>query len=135
MTAREDFRAAVREAATYAADEGTQGWLLTEAQFAAIDTAGERISSAAWSAAWDEGRRHALRSLAADLDAESRYPGQHVAVCAAFRRAARMARKRAREAPGGTTGSGLVSSGSPSPDVSAQGVSGAADTCMEAGPQ
>jgi hypothetical protein len=37
--ARETFRQALRSAATYASDEGTCGWLLSEDQFAVIERA------------------------------------------------------------------------------------------------
>ena len=53
---REQFDSAVRAAATYHADEGTSGWLLSEGQFAAILTAA------------DEYRAQAVRELAAEFD-------------------------------------------------------------------
>ena len=43
--ARQRFRQAVRDAATYCGDEGTCGWLLSEAQFAAIFGAGEDFAA------------------------------------------------------------------------------------------
>lgn len=122
MTAREDFRAAVRSAATYAADEGTQGWLLTEAQFAAIDAAG------------DEYRAGALLSLAADLDRRANVPSSlSQRVRDAFRAAALMARRAAEgnrtdaesAAPVFLDAAGLKTALSAS----------AADDCMEAGPE
>ena len=82
MTAREDFLAAVREAATYSADEGTQGWLLTEAQFSAIDRAGDAYAAAV------------LLSLAAAFDDMAGGMRRDV-TGSAFRYAANMARERA----------------------------------------
>lgn len=59
MTARDDFSERLRLAATYHADEGTSGWLLTEAQFDAIV------------AAADEYRAAGLRTLAAALESDA----------------------------------------------------------------
>ena len=100
-SAREDFRTAVREAATYRSSDlggpGTAGYLLAETQFAAIFEAAEAYVSAAWRAAWDKGTRHALRSLAADLEAEAGN-SIHDVTAGTFRTAAQMARRVARSA-------------------------------------
>jgi len=97
MTAREDFRAAVREGITYRS---------SDALAAVIYAAGDAYVSAA------------LASLAEALEAEAEYGGQHVAVSAAFRRSARMARERAGSLPGAPATPALVSADSP-PDGAA----------------
>jgi hypothetical protein len=43
--ARQRFRQAVRDAATYSSDDGTCGWLLSEAQFTAIFGSGEDFAA------------------------------------------------------------------------------------------
>ena len=60
MTSRDQFESALRRGATYHADEGTSGYLLSEEAFAAI------------LAAADGYRAAALIELAADLSAESK---------------------------------------------------------------
>ena len=51
LTLRDRFERAVRDAATYRSEdlggEGTCGWLLSEAQFAAIFAAGDAFAAAA----------------------------------------------------------------------------------------
>ena len=106
MTAREDFRSAVREAITYRE---------SDALAAVIYAAGDAYVSAA------------LLSLAEALEAEAEYGGQHVAVSAAFRRSARMARERAGSLPGAPVTPALVSSGSPPPSASVRGRLSATD--------
>jgi hypothetical protein len=106
MTAREDFRAAVREGITYRS---------SDALAAVIYAAGDAYVSAA------------LASLAEALEAEAEYGGQHVAVSAAFRRSARMARERAASALTLDAAPGLVSSDSPPPSASVRGRLSATD--------
>jgi hypothetical protein len=42
---RSEFEASIRATATYSADEGTQGYLLTEKQFAAILAAADQYAA------------------------------------------------------------------------------------------
>jgi len=89
VTAGQEFRDAVRSAAAYSADGGTQGWLLSEEQFGLIFTAGEKYAAAA------------LLSLAAEIDQYRALLADAVSPAAllAWAGAARMARERAGEGP------------------------------------
>ena len=117
MTAREDFLAAVREAATYSADEGTQGWLLTEAQFAAIDRAADAY------------RSDGLLSLAAALDRRVDEMFTDLGK-GGFRRAATMARRAAESHRADAESAGPVSQ-----DAGTVSVDPGDADCMEAGPE
>lgn len=109
---REDFRAAVREAATYPGQS-----------FAAIDRAGDAYATAV------------LLSLAAELEAESRHPAGYEGggVGQAFSRAANLARERAHGKPGSAVAPS-AQSGDARDAASLLRDPGAAD-CMEAGPE
>ena len=59
---RSRFQRAVRDACTYSADEGTCGWLLSEAQVRAVFAAGDELAAAmvqerAYSPEWQRGKR------------------------------------------------------------------------------
>ena len=103
MSARDELWGAVRLAATYHADEGTAGWLLSEQQFEAIV------------AAADEYRAEGLLSLATELEDKARclheadpavlalaeaIAGADAATAGhMLRKAARLARVKAGESP------------------------------------
>ena len=119
MTAREDFRAAVREAVTYRSSDDLA---------AAIGRAGDAYMGAA------------LLSLAAELEAESLalrksgLPSEHIAA-AAFWDAAQLARQRAAGGPGAISGPGLAPTCGSGDSKPADLSYGTADDCLEAGPE
>ena len=112
MTAREDFRAAVREGITYRS---------SDALAAMIYAAGDAYVTAALLSLAADLERFALT---ADTDSVIRTAGS------AYRHAAQMARERASASPGATNPAQSVSgdAGTGSVDL------GDADDCMEAGP-
>ena len=173
MTAREDFRAAVRSAATYRSSDlggpGTAGYLLAETQFDAIFEAGEAYRhdqrqpapgateatalidalneaaqasrsglllcdvTAIMDAAVEYGsvrERKVLLSLAADLEAEALTMRRDLSK-SALRHAAQLAQNRAESHHTDAERAGPVSVDPGSVSVD----SGAADDCLEAGPQ
>ena len=129
MTAREDFRAAVREAER-------SGCLFTEGQVRAIFRAGDAYVTAALLALAAE-----LEAGADDIEAvagaswwtravleSTVISGDSETAVKVFRRAAQMARSRAANP-------GLVSADSPPPSASVlRRLSATEDECLEAGP-
>ena len=113
MTAREDFRSAVREAER-------SGCLFTEGQFRAVFRAGDASVTAA------------LLALAAELEAAGAATGEGTfrPAASAYSHAAQMARERASASRSATNPMQSVSgdAGTGSVDL------GDADDCMEAGP-